>query len=424
MQTLGGIQVMANRTRGSRPWGQRWCNLLICGALLMLFACAAHRAAADEPHPPRRTRNVVLVTLDGLRWQEVFAGADDSLINKEDGGVKDVDAVQQRFLRDTATERRAALMPFFWNTIAVQGVVFGNPEQNSKAVVTNNLNFSYPGYSELLCGFADPQVDSNAKKNNQNVTVLEWLHQQPELHGQVAAFCSWDVFPFIINEQRSGIPVNAGWEPLTGSCQRPGLTADASNAAALAAADQRLQQLDELSREMPHNWPEVRYDYFTWRGADEYVQINRPRVLYLALGETDDWAHAGRYDLYLDAAQRNDQYIQRLWERLQSMPEYRDCTTLILTTDHGRGDNRVDWKSHGKDIADCQYIWMAVLGPDTPPRQRPAPAAGADAVPEESVTQSQIAATVAGVLGYDYVAAQPKAAAPLPVFAPPSAQQP
>jgi hypothetical protein len=344
-----------------------------------------------------RTRNVILVTLDGLRWQEVFGGVDETLMDKESGGVKDLPSLKQRFQRENAQESRQALMPFFWSTLAQQGTVFGDPDHQSKAVVTNGLNFSYPGYSEILCGFADPRIDSNAKKDNQNVTVLEWLKQKPGFDNSVAAFCSWDVFPFIINENRSGIPVNAGWEPLATD---PAL--NLQNAEAMVA----LQRLDEIAIEMPRYFPEVRYDFLTFRAAEEFLKVRKPRLMYMALGETDDWAHAGRYDLYLESAFRDDDYIRRLWLLVQSMPEYCDCTTLILTTDHGRGDNRVDWKSHGEKIEDSRHIWMAVIGPDTPHKL----------IEGTTVTQSQIAATVAACLGYDYPLAVPQAAAPLPVL--------
>ena len=209
-------------------------------------------------------------------------------------------------------------------------------------------------------------------------------------------------FPFIINEQRSGIPVNAGWEPLAGSMPLDRNLPEHENTRTV------LEDLDATSLQIPRSWPDVRFDYFTFRGAEEYLKLQRPRVLYVSLGETDDWAHGGRYDLYLDAAQRNDRYIQSLWELMLSLPEYKDNTTLILTTDHGRGDNRVDWKNHGKDIADCQYIWMAVLGSAVSD-----PKAAQQAVRGTGVTQSQVAATVAACLGYDYCADQPKAARPL-----------
>ncbi|MFO1003181.1 MAG: hypothetical protein U0936_22840 [Planctomycetaceae bacterium] len=155
-------------------------------------------AAGQSPELTSRYTEVVatiLITLDGLRWQEVFGGVDETLMDKDLGGVKDLPELKRRFQRESTTESRNALMPFFWTTLARDGVIFGDPEHESKAIVTNGLNFSYPGYSEILCGFVDPKVDSNAKKNNENVTVLEWLSQKPGFEDRIAAFCSWDVFP-------------------------------------------------------------------------------------------------------------------------------------------------------------------------------------------------------------------------------------
>ncbi len=370
-------------------------HVVVCWPAWSGVAIRAEEMASAAP----ASANLLLITIDGLRWQEVFAGADELLLSKEAGGVKDPAALRERFWRSTPEARREALLPFFWSTLATQGVLLGNPNGGPRAVVTNGLNFSYPGYSEILCGYVDFAITSNAKKNNTNVTVLEWLHNKPGFRGKIAAFCSWDVFPFIINEQRSGIPVNAGWEPLAAERPRDRHGPDDVSLS-------RLVQLDRLSQEIPRYWPEVRYDYFTFCGARESLEQERPRVLYVALGETDDWAHAGRYDLYLDAAARNDRYLANLWETVQSLPEYKDNTTLIVTTDHGRGDNRVDWKSHGKDVDDCQFIWVAVLGPNVT----------TSALCPAEVTQSQIAATIAACLGYDYGAAQPRAAPPLPVL--------
>ena len=87
------------------------------------------------------------------------------------------------------------------------------------------------------------------------------------------------------------------------------------------------------------------------------------------------------------------------------MPEYAGKTSLVLTTDHGRGDTRVDWKNHGKDTAGSDRMWIAVMGPDTK-------AAGCRR--DVDVTQNQVAATVARLLGEDYRAAVPRSGEPLP----------
>jgi hypothetical protein len=132
---------------------------------------------------------------------------------------------------------------------------------------------------------------------------------------------------------------------------------------------------------------------------------DQPRVLFVGYGETDNWAHAGRYDLVLHSAHLFDHFVEQLWNTLQRLPAYRDQTTFIITTDHGRGSGPVEWKEHGVEQKGSENIWIAVLGPDTP-------ALGERSQVAE-VHQAQIAASVAALLGKDYRQAVPAAAAPI-----------
>src|SRR6266567_4320527 len=50
--------------------------------MLALGLVASPAWAGAKPAPPR-TENVLVVTLDGFRWQEFFGGADETLLNKE-----------------------------------------------------------------------------------------------------------------------------------------------------------------------------------------------------------------------------------------------------------------------------------------------------------------------------------------------------
>ena len=151
-----------------------------------------------------------------------------------------------------------------------------------------------------------------------------------------------------MNAERSRIYVNAGWQPLD-----------------IGETELQVQQANKVSRELPHYWHNVRYDAFTGQGALAYLKLKQPRVLYVALGETDDWAHDGRYDFYLDSARRSDDFLRELWETLQAMPQYAGKTSLVITTDHGRGHTRSGWKSHGASIPGSDLVWVAVMGPDT-----------------------------------------------------------
>jgi len=350
-------------------------------ASLAVFGTVAN--AAD-----RRTKNVILVTLDGLRWQEVFTGADESLLNAKDGGVEDVKALRGQFWRDSATERRETLMPFLWGVIARQGQLYGDRSKGSHGDLKNPHVFSYPGYNEILTGVADPRIDSNAKRPNVNRTVLEWLHLDRGYQGKVAAFCAWDVFPYILNTERSGIPVMAGWNPLP----EP-------------QPNERQELINDLLKTTSRTWEGVTYDSLVFAAAREHLLRHQPRVLYVALGETDDWAHHGRYDHVLKTARASDHYIQQLWEAAQSMARYRDKTTLIITVDHGRGGGPRSWRDHGAKVEGAEAVWMAFLGPDTPPL----------GVRENTgtVTSGQVATSVAAFLGEDYQVARPDAPPPV-----------
>ena len=316
----------------------------------------------------------------------MFTGADREYFKKEKNGQPG--AAETRFWRDTAEERRAAMMPFVWSTIAAKGQIFGDPSKNSRAHVTNGLWFSYPGYNEMFSGAADPRVDSNDKVPNPNVTVLEWLNSRPGFKGRVAAFGSWDVLPSILNTGRSHLPVGSGFTPV------PSPRTD------------RERAINELAADLPPYWDYGPFDAPIVYAALESVRTAKPRVLYIMLGEGDEWAHAGKYDLYLDSAFRADRFIRRVWDTLHTIPEYKDKTTLLVTTDHGRGDTIKDWTDHGKKVPAAESTWMLALGPGVPPL-------GVRA--SVTVTTSQLAATIAAVVGENFQAAVPKAADPLPL---------
>ena len=342
---------------------------------------------------PCETHNVVLIVPDGVRWQEVFTGAAHELLNRESGGSwLSENELRQRYWRDDPAERRRLLLPFLWNTIAAEGQIFGNKTLGSRAQVTNPFCYSYPCYNEMLTGFGDPRIDSNEYGPNPNMTVFEWLNGSQDLNGRVAVHATWDAFHDIFNVRRSGLPVQAGVNPPK-----------------RAGAGQRLTPRDELLNELyrttTHIADDEPYNSLLHVAVRDYIQSAQPRVLFVGYGETDYWGHQGRYDLLLRAIQHFDGFLAELWQTMQSMPQYRGRTTFIVTTDHGRGSGPVEWKHHGAEQKGSEDIWIAALGPDTPAlgeRRGIAP-----------VMQSQIAATVAALLGRDFTAAAPAAAPPL-----------
>lgn len=335
----------------------------------------------DNVFAQRKTENVILITFDGLRWQEVFQGADSAFFRQQKN-LKDPQ-LKEKFWRDDVTERRKALLPFFWNTIAVHGQLYGNRLMNSPVAVSNRMWFSYPGYNEILTGNPDDaRINSNDKNYNPNITVLEFLNKQPAYRNKVAAFTSWDCFPYIINDKRSGVYVNSALVTIN-----------------QAQKGSREELLNQIMTAVPNPLYDVRLDAFTFYYGMEYVKKNKPRVLYFAFDETDDFAHAGEYAAYLNAAHYTDRFIGELWNYLQSDPFYKGKTTIIITTDHGRGRDSENWKHHGIRIEGADEIWMAVLGPDTKPlgEMRDTPV----------IYQKQTAATVAALLGLKFPETEP-----------------
>ncbi len=333
--------------------------------------------------------NVVLITIDGLRWQEVFGGADRAYVTDRRGGAGDTTGLLREFWHDSPVQRRESLLPFVWSSVAQSGIMFGDSTQGSDARITNTFKFSYPGYNEILTGAADARINSNDFAPNPNETVFEWLAAMPAYKGRVAAVATWSAFTRIFNAERAGIPVQAGW------------TAPFDT---LNPANERQATINDFYRSTARLWADNVFDSPMMLTALERVRADRPRVLFVGFGETDEWAHEGRYDRYLRSARQTDAFIGDLWRAMQAVPQYRGKTTFIVTADHGRGATLDDWRNHGRDVVGAERIWIAVFG-----------AGVASGSVTGSVTQSQIAATVAALLGHDWTARRSDAGRPLPL---------
>ncbi|MEO5595425.1 MAG: alkaline phosphatase family protein [Chitinophagaceae bacterium] len=342
--------------------------LFLCSVVITFFLQAQHK-----------TENVVIVTLDGMRWQEIFGGVDEVLVNDSIFN-RGKDAIKKKFWAASPEERRMKLFPFLWTTVAAHGQLYGNRRYDNKLDNANRYWFSYPGYNEIFTGYPDTAINSNDKILNPNENVLEYINKQKGYTGKVAAFTTWDVFPFILNSKRSGVYVNADVDTL--KFNTPGL--------------QLVNDIQFLTARPVG----VRPDVLTYMAGREYLKAYKPKLLYIAFDETDDFAHGGLYDQYLGSAHAEDAMIGDLWRTLQSMAQYKDKTTLIITCDHGRGDKiKATWKDHGAKIEDAHELWLAVIGPDTKPE-------GELKTPGQ-LYQKQIAATIAQLLGLTFTANHP-----------------
>ncbi len=274
---------------------------------MLAFAalCAALTLPVHAQEPPP---SLILVTIDGYRWEELFRGADPGLVTDERYRARYIDA----------PDRAQALTPFLLS-FGQTGALIGNRDANSCARVANDFWFSYPGYAEMLAGRPNPRVRYNAAIPNDDVTVLERLAQRPDFSGQVRVFAEWETMRAILNTERSGLSV-----------------------------------FTPPDYQAPHD-PQV-------IPAARAALVDPPRLLWVALGDTDNRAHEGNYEAYLAAASEADAFVREIWEAYQANPRTAGRTTMIVTADHGRGRAEDDrWTGHGSGR------WRGIVVPGLAP---------------------------------------------------------
>ena len=295
------------------------------------------------------THNLVIISLDGYRWQEVFQGADSSLLFNDKFYKQNPVSQANKYWAPSVEQRRKKLMPFFWSTIASREQLYGNRNYDNQVNVRNKYHFSYPGRSEILCGYYDPKIKSNHYPDNPNENVLEFINQQAGFNGKVVTFASWDAVSRIISRNRNKMLVNI-----------PGEKVESDTLSDLQVLSNELQQY------APQDFGEgIRSDLHTFALAKSYVKANHPKVIHLDFADPDNYGHAGRYDAYLDAGHRLDAMIESLYTMMQQDDFYRDNTTFLIYTDHGRGA-KSNWTSHGFFALRSGETWLAAIGPDTP----------------------------------------------------------
>lgn len=342
-------------------------------------------AAAADPGPA-----LVLVTLDGARVEEMFGGLDVEALRStlRPGRRLERASAARRYGAATPEARRERLMPFFWGTLMREhGSVAGNRAHGSVVRLANRHRFSYPGYAEMLLGVAhDEAIATNEPVRLPAMTALEFIrHGRGLPSASVAVFASWGVFSTIAEQTTGTLTINAGHAPALFAPPDPLLGA---------------------SRHLPISVDDVvRADRLTFRFAIDHLRLHRPRVLHLALGDLDEHGHAGDYEGVLDAMAEADGYLRTLWTWLESQDDYRGRTSLLITTDHGRGRTADDWRHHGDEYPGAEDVWMAFVSPRM--------AARGEWRHHAPLTLAQAAATMVEWMDLDWRAFNPSAAPPV-----------
>ncbi len=286
--------------------------------------------------------NVIFITWDGIRYQEFFSGKSDPRIWEGP---------------------EARLLPLFWSKHSKQGVVFGDDFQGQRMRIANTSGISYPAYVTMLNGLFNHHCASNQHTPE---CPTNWVETFPERlvmeHGvakkDVAVFSSWDRISDAVESVKGRLTVNAGLYPFQDP-YFPGAH-DSIN----------LEQVRQFG-ENPGN-KEERPDTMTWKHAMTYLDNHKPKFMYIYLCDSDTVAHQGRYDRYIHFINLYDQWLDELITKLKAMGRYGERSTIVVTTDHGRG-LLGEWRNHGRlargeDTESVRKVWSFVIGPHTPKR--------------------------------------------------------
>jgi hypothetical protein len=298
-----------------------------------------------------QNKKIIVITTDGFRWQEVFKGLDKDILKFKAFQNGDSLNTAKNFGAASAEESRKKLLPFFWSTIVEKGQIHGNRSYGSLVDNSNPYWFSYPGYSEILTGQVDTAINSNEYMPNPNTNFFEYLNTLPYYKNKVVAFGAWDAFKRILNEKRAGFPVING-----------------NHVDSFLLKDSKFKMIANLMKDIYQPFGEEALDGFTHYMALTYLKTYKPNAMYISYGDTDELAHAGNYPQYLKAAHRFDEFIKSIYDFVNTDPEYKGKTTILITTDHGRGDmTKTQWTSHGQKINDSHQIWYAMIGAGVEP---------------------------------------------------------
>jgi hypothetical protein len=281
--------------------------------------------AATEVVPPAMApvpSRVVLVTLDGVRWQDALGARSGAGPHAESG-----------------------LMPNLTRLVAEKGVSLGG-EGCTHDVRASGPNFvSLPGYLEMFTG-APSSCTHNGCPPVKEATIVDRVRETVSRDTDVAVFTSWDRYGHAVTRRREALFLSAGAEPLR--TQR-----------AIDDAPLRSALLKGVKHAGYPGWGRYRPDADTSRAALRYLEVVAPRFLVVGLGDADEFAHRGDVAGYKYAVREADEVLGKLDEILGSMGEDGARTAVLVTTDHGRAHSM---REHGAVYPESQRVFFAAFG--------------------------------------------------------------
>lgn len=308
-------------------WRAAWAGLISVFAAGMLNCAEAPRSSEPADawgRPAARGRgalasvdSVILITLDGVRWQEVFGGVDARLAERARLPRRAIVGAEQ-------------LLPEIHALFFEGGTVLGDPRLPGGMAASGPRYVSLPGYVELITGARSACRENDCEPALGETLAEEIAGSAGGAPGASAVFASWERIGRLAASEPRRVHVRAGREPGEEGPPYPGRG-------------------------------DYRQDRFTAALAVRHLLEHRPRFLWIALGDTDEWAHRDDYRGYLDALRDSDAFIGEIAAHLDAMGEHGAATALLVTTDHGRDPG---FTEHGGEASGA--TWLLARGATIP----------------------------------------------------------
>lgn len=316
---LGMVGLLASAAAAASPMAASTDSGVVN---VVAESAAARKSEAAVARRDEGGGNVILVTLDGVRWEEMFRGEDVSL-----GGAPG-----------------RIVFESLWSALVEHGLLFGNRLQGGEVLVDNPVTMSLPAYQSIMAGRVMPCFTNGCGRIDRE-TLAERLAREKSLGPrEMAVISSWSKIEHAVQHKEGVVNASTGMEPFDDGTGDP-----------VHGEFNRRQSAN------PPPWSHARFDRFTMAHALHYLKKNQPRFLFVSFNDPDEWAHRKDYPNYLESLRELDRWLLALAGTIQEMGDYGRNTTLIVTTDHGRGEGK-GWHQHGM-VPRSRYIWLYAAGP-------------------------------------------------------------
>jgi hypothetical protein len=301
-------------------------------------------SVVDRVADERSESAVVLVVLDGVRWQEVFGGIDRSM-------------ARQRAINATPWANPEGLTPNLQRMSVTDGMALGAPGVGWEMVTGGSQRISLPSYRDIFTGKNDPACQSNVCPRPVARTFVDDAFDAFGAR-EVAVVASWPTIARAASSDPSRLVLTTG-RKLVGRSDV--LRSDEVIASLLDAGTHASAYPGE---------GDYRPDALTERIALRYLATARPRFLFVGLGDADEYGHRNDYRRYLGALHDSDEFLGELSVTLEAMGARGRHTTVLVTADHGRAS---DFRDHGAWHPESGRVWLVAAGVDVHDRGLVAP---------------------------------------------------